>query len=62
MHGRFLSLRLSTLTGSPAGLWASLPEARRREAVRTLSMLLERSVTAPGPMIGRSGGEHDVAD
>jgi hypothetical protein len=40
-----------------------LPEARRREAVRTLSMLLERSVTVPGPVpvIGGSGGEHDVA-
>jgi hypothetical protein len=44
-----------------AGLWASLPEVRRREAVRALSMLLERSAAAPGPVTGVSGGEHDVA-
>ena len=58
-HGR--PPQRSALTPTPpSGLWASLPEARWREAVRILSMLLERAAV-PGPATGGVGGEPDAA-
>jgi hypothetical protein len=44
-----------------AGRWTSVPAARRQEAIRTLSVLLERMVAVPRPMSGESGGERDAA-
>ena len=41
------------------GLWRSFPESSRREVLRTLSMLLERSMA--GRMSSGNGGEPDAA-
>ena len=68
-HGRCAHrrrLRSSTAMRIPAAeLWVLVPPARRRAAVGTLSVLVERMVAAAGDaacrVSGGGGGEGDAA-
>ena len=63
-HGRRTHRRpltASALVETPAvGCWTLVPAARRQDAIRTLSALVERMTAARCPMSGEGGGEHDA--